>query len=92
MSKLTELLKSASCLATQQLKQITIAHKKKLILIAVLILAGYVAKKKLTMAHLLTFIDYATRAAQYIPLPEAPKLRIIAEYEHPATNPLRAIL
>jgi len=92
MSKLTEILKNISYIAGLQLKEITRAHKKKLIFLAVLLLCGYVAKKKLTMAHLISFIDYATRAAQYIPLPEAPKLRIIAEYEHPATHPLRKIL
>lgn len=67
-------------------------HKKKLILLLVLLLAGYIAKKKLTIAHILTFIQLLTKAVQALPLPEAPKLRNIAEYEHPHTVPMKAIL
>ena len=53
-------------------------HKKKLILAIVLVLAGYVAKKKMTLGHILSFVDFLTRTIQALPLPDAPKLRTLA--------------
>lgn len=92
MSKLTATLHDLALLLANKIKHITLSHKKKIVFLLLLLLCGYIAKKKLNMAHLITFVDYACRAAQYIPLPEAPRLRLIAEYEHPETHPLRPIL
>ena len=58
-----------------KLKQLTFAHKKKLILLAVLSLAAYVAKKKMTMEHVLSIVDVFSKFIQYLPLPESPNLR-----------------
>lgn len=73
-------------------KSIAKTHKKKLIVLLVVVVAGYIAKKKLTMSHVISCIEVITKLVQALPLPEAPKLRNIAEYEHPNTVPLKAIL
>jgi ATP phosphoribosyltransferase len=67
-------------------------HKKKLIFAVVMLLLGYIAKKKLTVGHVITFVESLTRIVQALPLPEAPRLRKMAEYEHPNTVPLKAII
>lgn len=67
-------------------------HKKKLIFALVVLLVGYVAKKKLTLGHVLSFVEGVTRLIQALPLPEAPRMRQLAEYEHPNTVPLKGIL
>lgn len=67
-------------------------HKKKLIFAFVFLIVAYIAKKKLTIAHVLAFVSGITKLIQALPLPEDPKLRRIAEYEHPPTIPLKSII
>ena len=44
-------------------------HKKKLIFALVLLLGGYIAKKKLTLTHVLGFVEGVTKLVQALPLP-----------------------
>lgn len=73
LSNLTQLL-------LFKLKSTASNHKKKLILLLVLILLGYIAKKKLTVAHVLSCVELLTKFVQALPLPSAPKMRTLAEY------------
>ena len=75
-----------------KIKMTASKHKKKLIFAVVLLVVGYIAKKKLTFSHILTFVTAITKLVQSLPLPEAPKLRNTAEYEHPNTIPVKAII
>ena len=75
-----------------KVKMVASRHKKKLIFAFVFLLAAYVAKKKLTLSHILTFVCGVTKLIQALPLPSDPKMRRIAEYEHPDTIPLKCIL
>jgi len=67
-------------------------HKKKLIFGLVMLIVAYIAKRKMTLEHLLGFVGGVTRLVQSLPLPEAPRMRKIADYEHPTTLPLKGIL
>lgn len=66
-------------------------HKKKVIAFVVLLIAGYIIKKKMTMAHLITLVETMSRFIQYLPLPDAPKLRELAKYEHPGQYAVKNI-
>ena len=44
-------------------------HKKKLIFALVILIVGYIAKKKLTLAHMLGFVEALTKIVQALPLP-----------------------
>jgi len=63
---------------TGTIKLIAISHKKKLIFLVAVLLAGYIAKKKLTMAHLINIFEFMAKAMQYLPLPQDQKLRKIS--------------
>lgn len=52
-----------------KIKRIAGEHKKKLILALVLLIGGYIAKKKLTLAHILSFVEALTKVVQALPLP-----------------------
>ena len=75
-----------------KVKMIAGRHKKKLIFAIVFLLLAYIAKKKLTLGHIISFVSGITRLVQFLPLPSDPKMRKIAEYEHPDTIPLKNIL
>lgn len=62
LSNLTQLL-------VFKLKSTASRHKKKLILLLVIVVVGYVAKKKLTLSHLLSFVELVTKFVQSLPLP-----------------------
>jgi hypothetical protein len=61
-----------------KLKMTAGRHKKKLIFAVVLLLGAYIAKKKLTLAHILAFVSGITKLVQALPLPEDPKMRRIS--------------
>lgn len=52
-----------------KVKHLASKHKKKIIFAIVLFLAAYVAKKKLTVNHVITFVGGITRLVQTLPLP-----------------------
>lgn len=73
-------LSNLSQLLLFKVKSIARTHRKKLIVLLVLVVAGYIAKKKLTMSHIISCVEVISKLIQALPLPEAPKLRTIAEY------------
>ena len=56
MTDLQSLIPTTTALLALKTKTLLANHKKKVIAGVVLIVAGYVIKKKMTMAHLITII------------------------------------
>ena len=52
-----------------KIKNTASQHKKKLIFALVLLIVGYIAKKKLTFGHVLSFVTGLTKLVQALPLP-----------------------
>lgn len=92
MANLKTLLQKTQLYLTAASKTLIHNHKKKLIAAILLLVGGYIIKKKMTMSHLITIIDCLSKLVQYLPLPDSPKLREMAVYEHPEPVPLRAIM
>ena len=55
-----------------KVKMLTNAHKKKLIFALVLAITAYIAKKKLTVSHIIRFVEIITKIIQALPLPQSP--------------------
>jgi hypothetical protein len=62
-------LRNISQLLLSQATSFAKNHKKKLILAIVLVCLGYLAKKKLTMSHILTAFETLTKIIDLLPLP-----------------------
>ncbi len=75
MNELKELIKKTTSFLVKGTKRIVLNNKKKFIGLVVLLIAGYIIKKKMTMAHFLAIIDAITKLIQMLPLPDSPKLR-----------------
>ncbi len=75
MNELKELIKKTTQILLTKTKYLVANNKKKVIALVVLIIAGYIIKKKMTMAHFLAIIDAVTKVIQLLPLPDSPKLR-----------------
>lgn len=52
-----------------KVKMVAGRHRKKLIFGLVLLIVGYIAKKKLTLNHVLSFVEGVTKLVQALPLP-----------------------
>lgn len=85
-------LSNLSQLLLFKVRSVASKHKKKLIALLVVIVAGYIVKKKATLQHVISCIGIITKLVQALPLPEEPKLRNIAQYEHPTPVPLKGLL
>ena len=85
-------LKNWISLVLQKAKQIAFSHKKKLILALAILLTAIVARKTLTLDHTLKAFHAVQRIMNMLPLPEDPKLRSQAEYEHPEYVPLKGVI
>ena len=46
----------------------------------------------MTIEHVLMIINAAYKVVQHLPLPEAPGMREMTDYEHPNFQPIRQIL
>ena len=90
-SERKELLRVISGLVKKS-KGLALRHKKKLLLLLALVMVGYFIRKKMTINHVLLIINAASKVIQYLPLPEAPGLREMADYEHPNFQPIRQVL
>ena len=44
-------------------------HKKKIIFALILLVLGYIAKKKLTLGHLVKFAELFSKVVELLPLP-----------------------
>ncbi len=75
MNELKELIKKTTSFLVKGTKRIVLNNKKKFIGLVVLLIAAYIIKKKMTMAHFLAIIDAITKLIQMLPLPDSPKLR-----------------
>jgi hypothetical protein len=91
MNDFKELLSRTRRFLLSQGKSLAINHKKKLIAFVVLLIAGYVIKRKMTMDHLVSLIQSVSQLISYLPLPDSPKLRELSKYEHPNSYPLKQI-
>ena len=52
-----------------KVKMVAGRHRKKLIFGLVLLIVGYIAKRKLTFNHVLSFVEGVTKLVQALPLP-----------------------
>jgi len=57
-------------------------HRKKIIFALALLVLSY-GVKKITIGHMIKFAETYAKVMRLIALPQAPKLRLIAEYSHP---------
>jgi hypothetical protein len=78
MVNLAAAIKNITQLMLFKTTHFAISHKKKIVFALTLIVLIYIAKKKLTLAHVLKFAETFSKVLELIPLPEAPKLRTTA--------------
>ena len=56
-------------------KNLALSHKKKIILVVLIVALGYFVRKKMTMEHVLTLVNGVYKIVQHLPLPESPEMR-----------------
>lgn len=74
--------------AARFLKKTSSQHRKKLMVLVVIALLSYVAKKRLRLAHLFYLAEKLTKVIDYLPLPSFPRHRNVNRYESVRLNSL----
>lgn len=70
----------------EKMQSTTLNHKKKLITLVIFILAGYIAKKKLKLHHIISVVMFAFRIFSkvfaYLPLPKFAEYRTMLPFRY----------
>lgn len=70
----------------EKLQSTTLNHKKKLIALVVLVLGGYIAKKKLKLHHIISLVMFAmkifSKVLGYLPMPQFAEYRTMMPFRY----------